>query len=89
MTTREIRIDKDGRVRHERIDANVALLVEMGRINPEDAGKVRKAFHDDYEGTIRQVTATGISEDAALNYLRASGVLSMRDDPRVRRSWER
>jgi hypothetical protein len=84
MRTREITIDKDGRVRNERIDANVALLVEMGRIAAVDAGNVRRAFHDDYEGTLRKVLVTeDVNESAYIGFARAMGALGPGQDPRT------
>ena len=43
---------------------------------------------EDYEGTIAMFTQ-GHSDNAYLDYARATGVIGMIDDPRVRPSWAR
>jgi len=85
MSTREVRIG-DGRT-----EANIAVAISQGRIAKQDAGAWGQAFAGDYESAIGMLTRlpTSVSEEAYLNYARATGVMSMRDDPRVGRSWER
>jgi hypothetical protein len=88
MNTREVTISADGRVHHPRIDANVAFLVKVGAVRESESGALRRAFHEDYDGTLARFT--GPTADAGyLDFARATGVLTMIDDPRVGRSWER
>jgi hypothetical protein len=69
-----------------RIEANVALAVEAGWIKREDADELRRAFADDYEGTVWQLT-TGVSESAYRTFAKAIGAMPAMADWKP--SWAR
>jgi hypothetical protein len=93
MNTRVVSTAERGQPRYDRrIEDSIALAIAQGRIPKASAGLWRDRLMADYESGIDMLASlptSGVAgEDRYLDYARATGVLSMIDDPRMQRSWE-
>ena len=68
------------------IENALTNAVGRGDIRPEQVDAKRELLRGYAAGRIRE---GGIDNDAYLTWARATGVLSVMDDPRVRPSWVR
>jgi hypothetical protein len=90
MNTFEIWTDSEGRVLdpvETAIEQTVVAAVANGDVHP-DAAEVARAELRGYAAAREKEAPAPISDDAYLDFARATGVLRQIDDPRVRRSWQ-
>jgi hypothetical protein len=91
MQTFEIWTDSEGRVLDRTataIEQTIVAGVANGDLHPDDAETMRAELRG-YAAAREQDAPASISDDAYLDFARATGIFSQIDDPRVRRSWVR